>query len=92
MKLLLKNSFVATSSTSTSDCAEQKTYIYTQFNGESSLGNLTENLKVDSIARSGWESILTVEIVNGKTLNILDHSAIIAEKEVEIARKKRSDE
>ena len=54
--------------------------------GESSLGNLTDNLKVESLARSGWTKVLNVTTVMGKVFNILDHSVNITETEMDVAR------
>ena len=46
-----------------------------------------DDLKVESLVWSGWSSILNITTMAGNILNILDHSAIITEKEMENAQK-----
>ena len=61
-----------------------------RFDGNKSIGKLTEDLRVETLARSGWETILNVKTATGKVLNILEHNAVITKKEMEKARKTRT--
>ena len=72
MNFSIKSSVTSFSTTTAKDHANQKTFTGTQFNVELSLGNLTDDLTVESLARSGWSTILSIEITEGKILNILD--------------------
>lgn len=58
-----------------------------RFDGNKSISKLTEDLRVETLARSGWEKILNVKTATGNVLNILEHSAVIIEKEMEKAQK-----
>lgn len=86
-KLAIKISITHIFTTAAKERANQKTYTDHWVNGEASLGKLMDNLKVESLAQSGWTSILNVMTAIGKILNILYHIAIITKKEMELARK-----
>ena len=42
-----------------------------------------DDLKVESLDRSGWDVILCTRAANGKVLHIMQRSAIISEKKME---------
>ena len=85
-KLHLKSSFTTTSATSAKDRTDQKSFVDTRYDSNKSLANLTDDLKVESLACSGWSTILIVKTMSGKVLNIMEHSVIITKKEMEITR------
>ena len=85
--LRLKNALTTTTASSAKDRTDQKSYVVGRFDGNKSINKLTEDLKVESLARSGWDKILHVTTATGKVLNILEHSAVITEKEMENARR-----
>lgn len=90
--LFINNSISKVSTSSAKDHSNQKSYTEHHFRDKSSLENLTDDLKVESLARLGWTTILNVKTANGKVSNILDSSAIITEKDIENARHSRSAE
>ena len=76
-KLSINNFILMVLPSSTKDQSDQKSYTEYRFEAELLLGNLTNDLKIESLARSGWTNILNVKTGYGKVLNILDSSAII---------------
>ena len=80
--LHLKTAISSTSASSAKDQADQKSYVVTGFDGNKLLTKLTKDLKVESLARSGWHAILHVKTAKGKVLNIIEHSTVITEKEI----------
>ena len=78
--LHLKSAVATTAATSSKDRSDQKSYTTGRFDGNKSIGKLTEDLRVETLARSGWDIILNVQTATGKTLSLLEHSAIITEK------------
>ena len=78
--LRLKNTLTTTTASSAKDCTDQKSYVVSRFDGNKSISKLTEDLKVESLARSGWDAILHITTAKGKVLNILEHSVVITEK------------
>lgn len=53
-KVHLKDTFNNTTTTSAKDRVKQKSFTNTRFDGRPSLSNLADNLKVESLAQSGW--------------------------------------
>jgi hypothetical protein len=88
--LRLKSAASTTAATSSKDRSDQKSYTVGRFDGNKSIGKLVDDLRVETLARSGWDIILNVKTEKGKTLSILEHSAIITEKEMENSRRKRT--
>ena len=89
-KLSINNSISKVSSSSAKDRSDQKRYTDICYDAESLLGNLTDDLKVKSLARSGWMTILNVKTASGKMLSILDSSVIITKQDIQNTRLNRS--
>ena len=86
VKLTIGSSINNITTTTAKDRSDQKLYMEHRLEEKSSLEKLTDNLKVESLARSGWTKVLNVTTVMGKVFNILDHSVNITETEMDAAR------
>ena len=86
VKLSIKDSITKVASIGAKDCSVQKTYADIQFSGNSSLNCLIEDLKVESLARKGWNDLLNVTTKTGKVMSILELLTVISENDMKNAR------
>ena len=75
--------------TSRRDLADQKSFVSTLLNGSGALTTFIDDLKMETMARSGWEELMSIKSKNGN-IQLLEQFASITEIEMKAAKKSRT--
>ena len=72
--------------------ADCKTFVASPFNGSSSLTLFIDDLRTETMARQGWEKLVSIRTENGKTTQLLDRFNYISEDVMKEEKAKRPPE
>ena len=71
--------------TSRRDLADRKSFVSALFSSNGALTVLIDNLRMETVARKGWEEVIRIKSKNGN-IQLLERFTSITEIEMKIAK------